>query len=510
VLVADGNRTRGRSIVSSCRAGGAEAQYVETGSAALEAALLEAPQLVVVAVDLPLIDGTRLAEILRANPRTADTRCLFLGRLPGRPVSPFDEVMPASARAEDVASQVGTMLARQSRMDAVRRESAARREVEGRLGQIPLADLIQLFHANRRSGVIELSRTRPDGARDAGAVWMHDGDVVHASAGAHVQAEKALFRLLAWRDGRFTFTADATTPAMTIDAPTRVLLLEGLRQLDERERARSGLPALSARVRLAVARSEIPHAVHPVTQEVLLLLEMYDGVADIVDHCSHPDYQVLRTLATLLERGLLALSEEPPDAQRSRDTELDPAAVRRLHDWLQGGRPDGTPLGAAKLLLAAADREALRDFLGVLASLPGFTAAPDFERGTLGPDDVGPLARLRLGEGSELELIQMPSAEVFAPLWPVLAHRSLAVLLLHTQPAEQSDARLAPIAQALGTRPGPAVVRVMLLRKGERVAADELQRRLGQLDHTSLFLLPLENGKDPHSLLTTLIHQVLP
>jgi hypothetical protein len=50
----------------------------------------------------------------------------------------------------------------------------------------------------------------------------------------------------------------------------------------------------------------------------------------------------------------------------------------------------------------------------------------------------------------------------------------------------------------------------MLLRKGERVAADELQRRLGQLDHTSLFLLPLENGKDPHSLLTTLIHQVLP
>ncbi|MEN8160924.1 MAG: response regulator, partial [Myxococcota bacterium] len=264
--MADGNRTRGERIVSSCRAGGAEAQHVETGAAALEAALSDAPQLVVAAVDLPLIDGLRLAEILRANPRTADTRCLFLGRLPGRPASPFDEVMPASARAEEVASQVSAMLARQSRMDAVRRESVARREIEGRLGQIPLADLIQLFHANRRSGVIELSRSQANGGREAGAVWIHDGDVVHASAGPHVQAEKALFRLLAWRDGRFTFTADTTTPAMTIDTPTRVLLLEGMRQLDERERARSGLPALSARVRLAVPRSEIPHAVHPVTQ----------------------------------------------------------------------------------------------------------------------------------------------------------------------------------------------------------------------------------------------------
>jgi hypothetical protein len=167
-------------------------------------------------------------------------------------------------------------------------------------------------------------------------------------------------------------------------------------------------------------------------------------------------------------------------------------------------------VGTAKLLVAAAEREALRDFLGALAGLPGFTPAPDFERGTLGPDDVGPLARLRLGEGSELELIQMPSAGVFAPLWPVLAHRSLGVLLLHSQPAEQSDALLGPIAQALSVRAEPVVVRVMLLRKGERVAADEMQQRLGQLDDTSLFLLPLESGKDPHSLLTTLIHQVLP
>jgi len=37
-----------------------------------------------------------------------------------------------------------------------------------------------------------------------------------------------------------------------------------------------------------------------------------------------------------------------------------------------------------------------------------------------------------------------------------------------------------------------------------------VQQRLSLLDRSSLFLLPLENGKDPHSLLATLIARVLP
>jgi len=510
VLVADSNRARAKRVVSACVGHGFETRHVETGAAALEAALVEAPQLVIVSVELPLIDGPRLAEILRANPRTAQSRCLFLGRLGGRPASPFDEVLPASAQAEDVAAQAVAMLARQTRMDAVRRESAARREVEGQLGQIPLADLIQLFHANRRTGVVELTRSAPNAAPEAGAVWLHDGSVVHATAGSHVQAEKALFRLLAWRDGRFTFTSEAAAPAVTVSAPTRVLLLEGLRQLDEAEQARGSLPPRSARVRLAVARSEIPHAVHPVTQEVLLLLEMYDRVADVVDHCSHPDYQVLRTLATLIERGLLALARSQEEEAPRGAAWLDPAALRRFHDWLQAGRPAGRVGRSAKLLVAASDFEATRDFLRLLGTLPGLEPDPALEQGRLGADDLAPLGRLRLGEGPHLELVHLPIAERCAPLWPLVAHRALGVLLLHAHPVPQAEARLQPLVAVLSRLVEARLFRVLLLRKGERVVAEEMQQRLRLLDRSSLFLLPLENGKDPHSLLATLVTRVLP
>jgi CheY-like chemotaxis protein len=508
VLVADGDRARAARVVAACGARGLETRHVETGAAALEAALADAPHLIVASVELPLIDGPRLAEILRANPRTADARCLFLGRLAGRPASPFDEVLPAAAHAEEIAAQVAAMLARQTRMDAMRKESAARREVEGQLAQIPLPDLIQLLHGGRRTGVIELVRARPDGSRETGAVWLRDGNVVHATAAPHVVAEKALFRLLAWRDGHFTFTSDATTKTATISAPTRVLLLEGMRQLDEAEQARGALPSLSACVRLAVPKSEIPHAVHPVTQEVLLLLEMYERVGDVVDHCGHPDYQVLRTLATLVERGLLTLGRGAA-AEAPRGTPwFEPAALERLHDWLQAGRPGRAPK-SAKLLVAASEREATRELMRLLAALPGLE--PGEEEGAgLGTDGLASLGRLRLAEGLHLELIQVPTGPDFAPLWPVLAHRALGTLLVHTHPVPEAEARLEPLVHALSRLPDARLFRVLLLRKGERVATDEMQQRLGLLDRSSLFLLPLESGKDSRALLAALISRVLP
>lgn len=509
VILADGNRERAARVLEACLAGGLQARHVETGPAALEAALADVPQLVIAAVELPLIDGIRLSEILRANPRTAEARFLFLGRPTSRPPSPFDETLAGQTPAEEIATQAASMLARQTRMDAVRRESAARRELEGQLAQIPLVDLIELLHLNRRSGVIELTRTPNAADRQSGAIWLQDGELVHAAVGSEVIGQKALFRLLGWREGRFTFSAERRAPTQSLSGPARVLLLEGLRQSDELA-SDSALPPLEAEVRLAVAKSEIPHAVHPVTQEVLLLLEMYERVSEIVEHCSHPDYQVLRTLQTLLERGLVTVSRTDSPALSQKAGWLDPGAVRRLQDWLQHGRLPGQAAASAKLLLAASELEATRDLLRLLAPLPGFELAPEAETGAIGVDDVLRVARLRLGDGPWVDILHVPIREAFAPAWPTLAYGALGVLLVHTHPASEAEARLRPIARCLSQEAGARLFRVLLLRKGERVPADEVQARLALLDRSSLFLLPLEAGKDRFSLLATMLARVLP
>ena len=81
VLIADGNRTRAEQIGTACAARGFATSLVPHGAAALEAALSDAPDVVVAPTDLALIDGPKLAEILRANPRTQEVRFLLLGRL---------------------------------------------------------------------------------------------------------------------------------------------------------------------------------------------------------------------------------------------------------------------------------------------------------------------------------------------------------------------------------------------------------------------------------------------
>ena len=62
-------------------------QAVSQGAAALEVSLGSPPDLIVSEVDLPLVCGLKLAEILRANPRTRAVRFLFLGAETSSPSS---------------------------------------------------------------------------------------------------------------------------------------------------------------------------------------------------------------------------------------------------------------------------------------------------------------------------------------------------------------------------------------------------------------------------------------
>src|SRR5690606_7043150 len=122
-------------------------------------------------------------------------------------------------------------------------------------------------------------------------------------------------------------------------------LAEGRRQLDEWQRLAPRLPSLDAPVRLRVARDALPPVLHPLTQEVLAGIERTGRVGDVVDRCSQPDYQVLRTLHTLAERGIVEFGRTripAPDA--IAHVLFGEAQVRRLRGFVQGERRAGEAL----------------------------------------------------------------------------------------------------------------------------------------------------------------------
>jgi len=78
VLIADGDHQRGKRLAAVCAGLDLRAQIATHGASALEIALAEPPEVLVVQLGLPLIDGVQLGGILHANPRTNSVELIFL------------------------------------------------------------------------------------------------------------------------------------------------------------------------------------------------------------------------------------------------------------------------------------------------------------------------------------------------------------------------------------------------------------------------------------------------
>ncbi len=527
ILIADSNPARGQRLVEACVEFGMRAVTVPHGSAALEHSLTTPPDLIVAEIDLPLVCGPKLAEILRANPRTRSVRFLFLGSEGGSAnrTEVGDATIAISAPREQVLQLIAEQLAKSDRMHALETASLDGGNASGDLAKLPLVDLLQVAHLARKSGRVDLERegdgegialAEEDAASDhldRGFVSLRDGEVLRAEIG-NVVGEKALYRMLAWREGRFVFdTTIRPDDKAKILAPVRALLAEGMRQIEEWDRLALQLPPLSATVKLSIKTSELPNIVHPLTQEVLLLLEHFERVREIVNRCSFPDYQVLRTLHTLAQRNIVSVDQLPvrglaPNA--AGDALFDEGQQRRLRDRLQGVTPRGEPIVSGKILVVARGPGLLTDLLKLLQAIPNFEPRVELGRGSPPKIELGPLGRICLDGDLEIELLQVPSANSYRPLWPVAAHGALATLFLHGGAVSDVEPGDGEFLQVLQQGTGANALHVVLLERKQSVCPDEVLENLALLDEASLFLIPLEAGKEPTALLRSLFARAVP
>ncbi len=505
VLVADGDSDRARRVAAAVRALAIEARIVHHGAAALEVALAEKPAVMIAQIDLPLIDGTRLAEILHANPHTCAMGILFIGQ-GGREESGSPtragRVIPPHADPDTIARFVQAMLQKRRPEPLRTAAGGATPGVEGKLSQIALAELIELFHVNRKTGVIEL---RQGGGRRAatGRIYLRDGDVLQART-AQIEGEKAFYRLLTWRRGTFAFREEECGEAAAIDRPTRALLREGRRQAEEWERLGSELPPLHARVSLRVARSSLPNVLHPLTQEVLLLLELSQRVRDVLDRSSYPDYQVLRTLQTLARRGMVDLRSDDASPEAPVAGLFAPTMAGRLRDWLEQGRPrEGTPWDA-KVVVFAAQTQTHEAFRGLLEKLPGVESTPRGEA-----PGVWTTARIPIDDELGIEFVEVAAAPGFAPIWPLVVHGALAALFVHGDGVEASIRALRPAIEALDMLPRARAFHVLLEDK-ERGGSEALCERLGLFDDRTVAAASPEKPEDAIATLRELLVRLLP
>jgi CheY-like chemotaxis protein len=516
VLIADGNGARGTAIAAACGELGIASKVVPHGAAALETALSELPAVLVVDRELPLIDAEQLADILRANPRTQSVRMIFLGFRAGagKRAEKGVQALGASVPPADVAESVRALL--EERQQIAPAEASAAVEatggVEGELAQLPLTDLLQLFHVSRKTGAVKLTH-RDRGKSEKGRVLLSGGDVIHAEVGP-IAGEKALFRMIGWERGSFVFRPERVAIEPSVKTPTLVLLREGRRQLEEWERLAPQLPPMDAYATLKIQGASLPNVIHPLTQEVLMVLESYSQIRDVVDHCSYPDYQVLRILHTLNRRGMLSLRRDVPGPSGSsaRTGLFSPNQAARLREWLQGHGATEVPMRDAKLVVAASSpgRESCREFARVIGRLPGVELAPRVAAGEVPSDELTCLGRIAVDGELGIEFVQVPVNSRFQPLWPIAADGALGILLLLTGPLSQAAESIRRIAGEFRLLPRSRVFYLMLLEKGARVTPEDLRENISLLDETSLFLVPQENDGKAGILLREMFGRIIP
>lgn len=514
VLIADADRGRGKAIVDACAARGIDCDTTGQGAEALERALADGPAAIVVQLDLPLIDGPMLSSILRANPRTHDIGLLFLGARPDdADRTDLDgDVMLPPIDPDRVARRVQVLLMQRSSPEPEAEERVDPGGVEGQLSQLPLGDLLELFHGGRKTGTVELTRGGGRGGEPeaVGRVVLSAGDVIHAEAG-EVQGAKALYRLLAWDRGSFAFKPEPVAAAPTVQSPTRTLLREGRRQLKEWEQLAFELPPGDAHVALTVKRGSLPNVIHPLTQEVLVVLEHYSRVRDILDHCAYPDYQVLRTLHTLIERGMVELRSAPGSFEPTPTSGLfTPAQVGRLREWLDASRPRGGTATDAKLLAVAADARARTEFALLLEEIADVDIDARLAAGAFSVDDLASLGRVAIDAELGIEIVHVPAAGRFAPIWPIVGHGALGTVFVLAAPVAQAAAAILQVEQELRKLPRARIFHLVLLEKGDRDAPDTLRRHLDLLEEGSLFLVPLENRDKARILIRDLFARIVP
>lgn len=444
ILIADPELEVVRSLSKALRQRGYQVSYAPDGSKALEMAVLRHPDVVLFDDDCTLIDAKSFVNILQSNPRTADIPVvLTTHEADVDRIRAFREgYLKKPFNVDEVLSRIDHLC---RRVEAARELKGDAREIEGGLAQLPLADLMQILAMNRRTGRLTLAH-----GPERGEVMLSNGRPANARAG-DVEGEKALFRLLSWKEGTFAFSPGPAPARARIDRSMEDALLEGARQSDERVRLIAALPPLRTRVALAPGAA-VPVEPHAVTAEVLSLLRAPRKITELLDLAEAPDLEVMAAIVALLDKGVVTRIEGAAGA--GDGPLLGPAEVHALRGHLLRGRV-GSGAVIAKILVVGTGVKGGRLLLRALPGLVAVATEPGCVR-----SGFGTLGRLDVGDVLKVDFLLLPHAEAARPLWRPLAHDAVGVLVLEDQELSLKQARYfgqelkLPVVVATGTASG--------------------------------------------------------
>lgn len=183
---------------------------------------------------------------------------------------------------------------------AVQSARQTKTAMTGKLEEVPLPDLLQLFHTSKKNGVLVV--TNEQEAR----IYLRQGKVYYAVINENhdLGPQKSFNRIITWERGEFELRPPDNQEFMVeLDESTEHLLMDALRQLDELRRVQGSLPPLDQTLMIAVPLQVPLRDLNPDELDVLQLILNWGTLHGVFDNNPQDDVTLATIAASLLERG---------------------------------------------------------------------------------------------------------------------------------------------------------------------------------------------------------------
>jgi response regulator RpfG family c-di-GMP phosphodiesterase len=173
--------------------------------------------------------GMELLQKIRGAPGGESLPFLFLSEeTDGAKVAAALDAGATDYLFKPVATQV--LIAKLRRLFEQTRASRKVRGVSGSLEEMGIPDIVQILHQGRKTGALELS---VEG--DKGTIYFKDGAILDATWKS-LRGEEAFYAVVGISKGDFLIDPSVPPPEKVIQASPEMLLLEGMRRMDEADR----------------------------------------------------------------------------------------------------------------------------------------------------------------------------------------------------------------------------------------------------------------------------------
>ncbi len=175
--------------------------------------------------------------------------------------------------------------------------------MSGRIDEVPLPDLLQLFSTSKKSGVVVIRSEDNEGK-----IYLRNGKIYYASVNDDhdMGPQKAFTRLISWTEGFFELTAPTSEKFMVeLDESTEGLLMDAMRELDEFGRIADQCPDAGDHFGLARPLSQPLRELSEDQLDTLQLVHNQGQVQAVLDKSILSDLETYQALLHLIRKGYI-------------------------------------------------------------------------------------------------------------------------------------------------------------------------------------------------------------